>query len=80
MILSMKSPDTNPLLSCASMLPPDEFTRRNPTWGQAIKGPDREKCLAADEAEKKQHFETKKTSKHFQVGERGFRGVKEYYY
>ena len=38
------------------MIPPDEYARKNPTWGEAMKGPDAEKWKAADRAERDQHF------------------------
>jgi len=57
----MKSPNSSPLISNVSILLVNDTNRRNPTWGQAMKGPDKEKWLVADEAERKQHFETKKT-------------------
>lgn len=71
MILNMKSPDTSPIMANATMLSPDEYNRRNPTWGQAMKGPDREKWLVADEKERKQHFETKKTFEYVPGGRSG---------
>ena len=55
-------------ISSTSICPPPEVRQRNPTWGQALKGSDREKWLAADEVERKQHFEKKNTFKHFPGG------------
>ena len=61
MILNMKSPDVSALMSNASLLSSGEFNNKNPTWGQAMKRPDRDSWIAADLLERKQYFETKKT-------------------
>jgi len=67
-ILNMRSPNTNPIMSFTSMMPPDEYARRNPTWGEAMKGPDREQWIAADRAESDQHFLDQKTFQHVPGG------------
>mgnify|MGYP000095907201 CR=1 FL=1 len=39
LVLSLRSPEIRPLMSKISTLPVNESSRRNPTWGHAIKDP-----------------------------------------